>query len=184
MSTTIYYSYKASEGEQAVEVVAEQTAESEQETEAPGPEVQEESESAEEPEPPQPAEEGSETGELSGTVDVEIPPLRYEIVESGSFIKAEIQQVTLIVKNGLSREVSPTVKVFAFDSSSTESHKTYPKDTLILSTIASGGESVKSYDVKNINLYNFDLAKTIRFEFYDEEDTQLAVLSKTITIED
>lgn len=129
-------------------------------------------------------EEEVKTIDLSGELSIDIGPLKYDFIESGIYKKAVIERLSFVVDNGLDEDLDMYVKVFAFDKNSPDSHKNYPKDTINFSVIASGSRMAKTYEIKNLNLYNTELAKTIKFEFYNEDDKLLKLLSKTLKLED
>jgi len=185
MSSTIYYSYTCDNCQETEEeTAAAETTEETTEEETTTAETTTTEETAE-TETATTTQETETTGSTSyKDVEITIGPLRYRIKESNVYKKAVIENMAFVVKNKMSKDIeNMKIEVYFWDSSSSEGFKTHPKDTLTFPTIKAGTTSTKSFDVENINLYNFDLTKNFKFIFTEGNDT-IKTVSKTLTIEE
>lgn len=188
MSSTIYYSYtcdKCTEtaAEETTEETIEETAEETTTEETTKTETTETT--TEETKKDTTTQKTTTTGSTSyKDVEITIGPLRYRIKESGVYKKAVIETMAFIVKNKMAKDIKDMkIEIYFWDSSSSEGFKTHPKDTLTFGTIKTGTASTRSFDVKNINLYNFDLTKNFKFVFLEGNET-IKTVSKTLKIEE
>jgi hypothetical protein len=127
----------------------------------------------------------TKTTSTTGKVDITIGPLKYEKKTSGIYTKAVIERITFIIKNGLKDNLNMKVKIYLWDSStpSDSAVRTTPKDTITFPTIKPGSSLAKTYNVDNLNMYNFDLTKTIKLEFVNSNGTIIKTETKYLDIE-
>lgn len=107
------------------------------------------------------------TPNLSGQLQITLGPIKHEVRTSGVFEKAVVEQLTFIIRNGLAQDVTLKCNVYFWDSSSTDGFKEGIKDTIDIPTVNSGNILTRTFDVANINMYNLELTKTMKFEFVD-----------------
>jgi len=192
MSSTIYYSYTCDACQETGEETAaaettEEAAEEETTAETTTTEETAETETTTEETTDTTTQETETTGSTSyKDVEITIAPFNYIIKEAGSYKKAEIDKMAFIIKNKMGSDLKGMeVKVYFWDSSSSEGFKTHPKITLSFSTIKAGTSSTQMLDTTEmIGVGNIHLTKTFKFEFVNATEGKIKTLTKTLTIEE
>jgi len=182
MSSTIYYSYTCDACQETGEETAAAETTEEETTTAETTTTEETTETT-----TTTTQETETTGSTSyKDVEITIAPFNYIIKEAGSYKKAEIDKMAFIIKNKMGSDLKGMeVKVYFWDSSSSEGFKTHPKITLSFSTIKAGTSSTQMLDTTEmIGVGNIHLTKTFKFEFVNATEGKIKTLTKTLTIEE
>ncbi len=124
------------------------------------------------------------TSKLSGSIDITIAPIRYQIKESATYRKAVIDTLSFIVKNGAATDLNMKVKVYHSNPKTSEDYNNNSRVTLEFDTIYAGESRTKSFrDIQGLNLYNIDLDQTLKFVFEDSDGSEIKTMTKVLKIE-